>query len=226
MDAVQEKRVWLGGGALSAVVVAAAGWFALISPELSSTSSLREQTDAAQQQNTVLQAKTARLKKQSDNLTALTATLRNAVDALPLDSGLPEFTRQVSAQAKATKVTLSGISVGTIGPAAMGAATPAAAAAAAGAADAGAAGKLYSIPITMIVNGSYAHELRFLKEVQATGPRRALVTSTQFAPGASSQVASVDGSATMTVQLTIFAAPRSPQAAAQLAKQLIGQPAG
>jgi hypothetical protein len=221
MDAVQEKRLWLGGGALTAVVVAAASWFMLISPELSSASSLHEQTDAAQLQNQMLQAQTAKLKKQSDHLDALTATLRAAVDALPLDNGLPEFTRQVSAQAKAAKVSLSGISVGTIGPAA-GAAGPAAAMADAG----GAAGKLYSIPITMIANGSYAHELRFLKEIQTTGPRRALVTSTQFAPGSSSQVASIDRSATMTVQLTIFAAPRTPQAAAQLAKQLDGHPAG
>lgn len=222
MDAVQEKRLWLGGGAMAAVVVAAAGWFMLISPELSSASSLHQQTDAAQLQNSMLQAKTAKLKEQSDNLTALTATLRAAVDALPLDNGLPDFTRQVSAQAKAAKVSLSGISVGTIGPAALGAA----AAVPGAAGDPSAVGKLYSIPITMIANGSYAHELQFLKELQTTGPRRALVTSTQFAPGAGSQVASIDGSATMTVQLTIFAAPRTPQAAAQLAKQLNGQPAG
>jgi Tfp pilus assembly protein PilO len=220
MDAVQEKRLWLGGGALAAVVLTAAGWFALVSPELSSTGSLRTQTEAAQLQNSLLQAKTAKLKQQSDNLDVLTATLRDAVNALPLDSGLPEFTRQVSAQAKAAAISLSGISVGTIGPAGPGAA------AAATPGDASAAGKLYSIPITMIANGSYAHELQFLKEIQTTGPRRALVTSAQFAPGASSQVASIDRSATMTVQLTIFAAPRSPQAAAQLAKQLNGQPAG
>ena len=82
------------------------------------------------------------------------------------------------------------------------------------------------MPVTLIATGSAAHELAFLTDIQASGPRRALVTSAQLAPGAGSQVASIDPSATMTVQLTIFAAPRSPEEAAQLAKQLSGQPAG
>ena len=193
----------------------------LISPELSSTSSLHDQAGAAAVQNAALQSKIARLRHQNDNLPALTASLRDSLAALPLDSGLPDFTRQVSAQAAAAHVSLSAISVGTIGPASIGATDPAAPVA-----PGSSAGKLYAVPVTLIATGSAKNDLAFLTDIQTAGPRRALVTRAQLAPGPGSQVASIDTSATMTVQLTIFAAPRSPEATAQLLKQLNGHPAG
>ncbi|MGH8961818.1 MAG: hypothetical protein ACRDWT_11625, partial [Jatrophihabitantaceae bacterium] len=73
MTSLQDKRVWLGGGAVAAVLVAAASWFFVINPELSSADSLRSQADAANQQNLVTQAKVTSLEAKTKDLSKLTA---------------------------------------------------------------------------------------------------------------------------------------------------------
>jgi hypothetical protein len=214
MNLLQDKRAWLGGGALAAVLIAVVSWFMVISPELSSASSLRTAADNAEAQNTTTQANVNRLRRQAENVGELNAKLAKALSALPTTSGLPAFTRQLNAQARATGVDVSSIVIGALSLAnpAGTAATPATPATTTGAPavtsqPVSAAGGVYAIPITMISTGSLVHELVFLKEIQTLGPRRVLVRSTQFAPGASARVASVDGSAVVTAQLTVFSAP-------------------
>ena len=58
----QDKRLWLGGGAVLAVLIVLIGWFVVIDPELSAASSTRDQADSAQLQNMVLEAKNSTLK--------------------------------------------------------------------------------------------------------------------------------------------------------------------
>ena len=67
-------------------------------------------------QNVSLQAKNAKLKAQNDDVATLRPGLADALAALPSDGGLPEFTRQVSAQATATSTVLTSIVVGTAAP--------------------------------------------------------------------------------------------------------------
>ncbi len=217
MAHVQSKRVWLAGSAALAVLIALAGWFAVISPQLSSASSLQSQTGTAQDQNLTLQSNVAKLRRETDNLSALTASLRGLVAALPFDSGLPAFTRQLSTQAAQRRVSLTSITVGAIAPLSKtGAGTTGQSA------TTSAAGKMFAIPITLSSVGSAANQLAFLKAIQVDGPRRALVTSSQLAPGAQSQSTSVNASCTMTTQLTIFTAPLTPVELAQLEKLLNG----
>jgi len=164
----------------------------------------------------VLQQKVAGLQRQNQKLGSLTTSLRDLVAALPFDSGLPAFTRQVSRQAVQSAVTITSVTVGSISPvngtAAGGTSTSG---------TGSATGKVFAIPITLISTGSAAHQFAFLKAIQVDGPRRALVSSTQLAPGGS-EGTSVKGASTMTTQLTVFTTPLSSLQQAELEKLLSG----
>lgn len=214
MSHAQDKRYWIGGSALAAVVIALAGWFVVISPQLSSASSLRAQADSVQQQNRLLESKIAGLKQQNDNLHTLTASLQDALAALPFDSGLPALTRELSGQAAQHRIDLTSIAVGSIGPT-SGVST-------AGSGGGESTGALFAIPVTLLSTGSAKDSLAFLKAIQTDGPRRALITSTQLSPASGAADASIDASTTMTTQLTVFTAPLTPPAEAQLEKLLSG----
>ncbi len=228
MARAQDKRVWLAGGAAVAVLIVAIGWLAVISPQLSSAKTLRVEADSARAQNSVLASKTAKLKRENDSVGALKTNLRAALAGLPFDSGLPTITRQFAAQATENKVALTSITFGTAtsttGPTA--ASTTAATTASAGstgtapsASAAAAPASVLSIPVTLLCKGTNKKLLAFLKAIQVNGPRRALVSATTLA-GAGSTNGSIDKSANMTIQLSIFSAPMSAAARAQLAKLL------
>jgi hypothetical protein len=232
--ALQDRRLWMGGGALVAIVLAAAAWLAFIHPELSSADSLRSQKSDVDWQNVQTSAKNAGLARQNRNIDALRSKLLAALDALPPDSGLPAFTRQLNAYGSLASVSLTNITVGNIASAAGSAAptspSPAGTTDTEGTTDTSAtpgqtpgvtsaAGSQYSITVTVQSQGSLLHQLAFLKEIEA-GPRRAIVNSTQLTSGGGTRAASVDDSATMSTQLTIFSAPMSEAQLTQL-KQIL-----
>ena len=149
--------------------------------------------------------------------------------ALPFDSGLPAFTRQFSNQAAQHRIDLTSISIGSISQATAAATTPtttAPSSAASGStpsAGTGAtAGAVFAIPVTIVSTGSAVDQLAFLKAIQVDGPRRALVISTALTPASGATTASIDASSTMTTQLSVFTAPLSSTAQAQLEKLLSG----
>jgi len=224
----QSKQLWLGGGAVVALLIVVIGWFGVIDPEMSAATSLRDDADLAEMQNMALEGKNAKLKAQNDDVAALRASLADALASLPSDGGLPEFTRQVSAQATATSVVLASIVVGGAAPVAE----PAAAGTDSN--DSGTANSetttstepeasagLLQIAITMTATGIGADLQAFVSEIQVTGPRRALVTASQIAP-AGDNPGGIDGNSTLTLSLNIFSAPVSPDAQAALEKLLSG----
>ncbi|HEX8303929.1 MAG TPA: hypothetical protein VF612_03555 [Jatrophihabitans sp.] len=229
MSGMKGDRVWLAGGAVAGVVISALAWFMVVSPELSNASSLDEQTVASQTQNISLQSKIHRLQADNSNMDALVASLRQARTALPVTTGLAEFTRQLSAYATEYGVVISGITAGD--PAALTSATPAPAAAgaaaaapaagsasktppAAGAPKASPAGQLYALPLTVVVKGSAVNDLRFLAAVQGPGRRAALVSGTQLTGDASKR------GMQLTIQLQVFVAPQAPGAVDALIQRL------
>jgi len=212
MTPLQDRRVWIGGGLIAAFLVAIAGWFFAISPELSSADSLRSETANTEMLNISAQAKLNALKNKSEHKDELVSSLRSALAALPADSGLPDLTRQVSAQASATHVTLTSITVG---------ATTAVGAPAGAPANVTSAG-LSATAITLSTNGTLAQQVAFLHAVQVDGPRRALVTSVQLTPSSDAGSGSVDGASTWTIQLSVFSQPQTAQQRAQLDKLLAG----
>lgn len=235
MKRVQDKRVWIGAGVAAAVLIVAVGWFMFIGPELSSTRDLHSQATTTQQQNALLQQKVHSLQVKSTKLNRYKSSLNAALLALPADSGLPAFTRQINAQAGRNQVVVSSVVVGgisaivsTVAPAATPAgsaptagavATPAATPAAGAPAT---AGSVFSVQVTVQSSGTLAHQLDFLSAVRTAGPRRALVTGSQVTPGTGANATSIDGAASFMTQLTIFSAPQTPEQIVQLKKLLNG----
>ncbi len=222
----QDKRLWLGGGAVVGVVILLIGWFGVIQPELTAASAIRDQSESARTQNIALQANNARLKENNNDAGALRAGLSAALAQLPSDGGLSAFTRQLSAQATAASVSLTSVVVG--------AATPVTESAAATTPEAGTTTTtttaaaatpstgLVQIPITVTATGLGRHDLAFLRAIQWSGPRRALVTASQLSPSGAA-AAGINGPCTLSLTLTIFSAPLSPTAQAALEKLLSGK---
>ncbi|HZC74073.1 MAG TPA: hypothetical protein VE442_25530 [Jatrophihabitans sp.] len=221
MARTRAEKLWIGGGSAGAFIVAVAGWFLIVHPELSNTSSLHGQTDETRTQNVALQGNITRLEQESAKLPELKASLAKAQAALPGDNGLATFTRQLQAAVARTHVTVSSITAGTPSPvnagsssaptatsateasttatASTGTSTPSSPASAS--APAATPVGIYSIPVTIAISGAPANELAFVKAVQ-NGARVALVTSTQMT------ARSIGGTAAgLTVQVLVFTSP-------------------
>lgn len=247
MNQSQDRRVWIGGGVVVALLIAAASWFLLISPELDNASALRDQAASTQFGNAQLESSVAVLKKKSEQMSLYSASLRDALETLPFDSGLPTFTRQVYAQAQSTHVTIDGITVGGITAATT--TTPGATSTDPAAAPAPAttptstptdtsttatvpvatgptAGSVYAVQLQLVTDGSLTNLRRFLSLVQYAGPRRTLISGIQLSPGTGAKAASIDGSARMTTGLTVFSAPQTPDEIARLKRLLAGDTSG
>lgn len=226
MSGINGDRLWMAGGGVAAVMISALAWFMVVSPELSNASSLDEQTLAAQTQNITLQSKIHRLQADNANMDALVSSLRQARTALPVDSSLAEFTRQLSGYASQHGVGISGITAGE--PMALttpaGAGTAAAAGAAAvpppGASTASATGRTYALPLTVVVKGAAANDLNFLAALQGPGKRAALVTGAQLTGDTTKRGAAMQ----LTVQLQLFVTPQASSPADDLLRRLSETP--
>ena len=165
--------------------------------------------------------------------------LSAALAQLPSDGGLPDFTRQLSAQATATSVALTSVVVGAAAPVVASdvvAPVDAAASAAGGGAGADAAtadsgagqpestavADLVQISVSASVTGLGRDLVAFLGAIQVDGPRRALVTSVQLSPGASDTGSGLDAPSTLDLTMVVFSAPLPPADLAALEKLLSG----
>ncbi|MEO7263037.1 MAG: hypothetical protein ABI047_17550 [Jatrophihabitantaceae bacterium] len=230
MSGAKGDRLWMAGGGVAAVVVSALAWFLVVSPELSNAASLDEQTVAAQTQNVSLQSKIHKLQADNANMDALVASLRQARTALPVDSSVAEFTRQLTGYASQHGVSLSGITAGepvSVTPAAPASApvvAPASAPAAGSAASVppvgvstpSPAGQIYALPLTVVVKGAAANDLRFLAAIQGPGKRAALVSGSQLTGDTTKRGTVMQ----LTIQLQLFVAPQAPSAVDALLQRL------
>lgn len=187
-------RAWAAGGAVVAVLMVVVTWLVIIGPARSDAQALRDDTLSVQQQNQVLAAKTNALRKLAENRTQLETDVRAALDALPTDVALPALNRQLAQQADARGVQLTSISVGAVAaPVSTGTTV----------APAG----MLAVPLTIQTKGPALAQLLFLRDVQQTGPRAALVSSTSMD---ASENADLESDSSTTTQLTVFAASLSP----------------
>ena len=201
----RDKRLWLVGGVAALAVVALAAWLLLIGPKLTETRDLRSQTETVRSDNSTLAARTVELRRKHANLPELRADVTRALAALPSDSALPELSRQLSRQARENSVVLDSIQVA--------ASTSAGADPATGATDAAAPPGTVTTPVTVLSRGSAVQQRAFLRSIQLDGPRRALVTSASLT---ATEGTSVDSGSSMTVQMTVFAAPLPAEQRTQL----------
>ncbi|MEO9239750.1 MAG: hypothetical protein ABI418_16845 [Jatrophihabitantaceae bacterium] len=212
------ERLWIGGSALGAVVLSAVAWMLVINPELSSASSLKSQTSAAQDQNMLLRQKINRLSADNAKLGETSSKLRTAKAGLPEDAALTDFTRELTAQAAATGVRIDSVTYGGAKSVTGSAAT----APRPGSAPVTASpvGQLFSIPVAISVWGSASQLQTFMQDVQRTGARRVLVSTVHLTPAATSATLSIEKLASASIELSVFVAPESAAAQAQLQQQL------
>lgn len=209
----QREKLVIAGGAFGVALVAALSWLMIVSPELSSASNLRQQTDDAQTMNLMLLHQVSDLRAASAQLPAVRSQMNAEREALPTSAGIDTLTRQLAATAHATHVALASVVADSPAPVTLTA--PSASAAG----PQNPAGKLYAIKVTVITNGRTRDQQAFLSKLQ-DGPRAVLVMSSGLGSASGSAVRTLDAATTMTLELRVFAAPQSPQAEAELNKQL------
>jgi Tfp pilus assembly protein PilO len=197
------ERLWVVGGSLAAGLLALLGWLVVVSPKLSSASSLRSEKGTIETDNALLQSKIHKLKDAGANMAQLTQALTDARSALPPDTGLAAFTDQLRAQAATANVSITSITAGA--PSVVAAGKAGSAPSTSGTV---VPGGLYSIPITLSVTGSPVHDLAFVESVQR-GTRAVLVTSSQLATQGSGNL--VNAQTTLTLQLQVFSSPQAQQ---------------
>jgi len=220
----KNEKMWIAGGAISALALAGALWTFVVSPQLDDVDSLHSQTSDAQLQNVTLQSNVAKLQQQYAHIGEVKQQLAKVQAQLPSTSGLSELTAQLTAQASAHHVSITQLTAAVpalVAPpsASNGAAAPSApsasstAAVAAPGAAVNPAGQLYSIPISVAVTGSQADELAFARDVQQQGPRSALVSGVVVQNGSGAGTSGGKGSQ-LTIQMNVYVAPVAPAAAA------------
>jgi Tfp pilus assembly protein PilO len=166
--AFKATQAWYAGAALGAVGVLAAGYMALVSPQLSNASDVTAQKDTVTAANAVTEGQIAMLKKQFSNLPDLEAKLASMRVHMPTSPQEPTLLRQLSAIAADTGVKLTGATFSA--PQAMNAAS-----ATGGAAAVQTPGTLSQIGLNIQVTGSFAQTRAFLMRLE-TLPRFVLVT--------------------------------------------------
>ncbi len=174
---------------LGVLVVVAAGWFLLVSPQRAKAAEVRASVAQVQSDNAVLVTKLRMLRQERDNLPRVQAELAAVAAKIPDNRALPALIRSLT-----TVTTGAGVDLLTITPAATTVAAPTAAAAAPVApvrptaglprVSSVAAGQLGTIPVSLAVVGSYFNIERFLNGLEGL-PRAMRVTSVSLATGGS-----------------------------------------
>jgi len=198
----QNAKLWLGLGVAIAVLLVVPTYLLVISPHRATTQTLKDETQSVAAQNVALQGKTAELRAKSENRDELTDALATTLAELPWETKLPEFSRQLTRHAAARGITITSVAIGsatTPGQVAAEGVDPAT--------------TVRAVPITIVSTGTALQQLFFLRNVQQVGPRRALVTATSMVP---TNEGTIEDSATMTTQLTVFSAPVDPAIRKQL----------
>jgi len=203
-----KTRQWMIAAVVAIVVIMAAGWFLLVSPQRAKTADLRGQTAKEQSSSAALRTDLDVLTAQSKQLPAKQAALAKFARQIPSDPALPAMIRALQQAANTAGVALVSIAPAPPGPFTAGAsatrpgpavaapgATPAPAAtpspAPAATPDPGAAGAvppaggtasaLQLISLAMKVTGTYVQLEQFVANLESL-PRLHVVTSYTMAP--------------------------------------------
>lgn len=190
MGARHADRLWMIAGAAVIALLVVVSWFLLINPQKTEAADLKAQTDTAQIQAVDLRKRIATLKKQKSNLARLKATLAGYQDALPADSGVPAFLRQLQASGTELDVDVSGITVS----------APTEVENLAG---------VWALPIQLTAVGTADDLGAFLDQLQGADQKRAVLIESANLTNAQDIEADADGPTRMSVSLTVkaFVAP-------------------
>jgi type IV pilus assembly protein PilO len=193
-------RIWMIGGAAVVALLVVAGWYLLIRPQYTATDDVHSQTRDTQVQLVTLRKRITELKKQQANLDTIEAALAKRQKALPADSGVPAFLRQLQAAGTATGVDVTGVAVSS--PTQL--ANPPA---------------VWSLPITLTAKGTAAALVSFLTTLQTGQARAVLIEKANLTPLTDTADSSTPtGSLSMSISLKAFVATTSGTAPTMPAK--------
>jgi len=174
-------RIWIFAGAAVIVVLAAAGWFLLISPKYTEAADIRAQADTTRTQQLTLKRKLSELQKQSTQLAEFQAVLKKNQQALPSGSGVPDFLRQLQSSGDSADVIVSNVTVAP--PTLVTDSTT-----------------VYEVAMTMNADGTPDQLGAFLVRLQDVQPRAVLI-------GSANLVTQDAGAATLNLMLKAYIAP-------------------
>ena len=183
MNARHADRLWMIGGLAVTVVLVLASWLLLIGPKFADANDVETQAADTQTQLTILHKRINELKQQQANLKPLQADLAKKQKALPADTGLPAFLRQLQAAGEALDVDVTDIAVST--PSVLPTLST-----------------VWTLPITLNAEGSGANLDAFLRGLQSSSQSRAVLIQTA---NLSSPVE--NGTLTLSLTLNAFVAP-------------------
>lgn len=112
MTRANPSRPWIIGGLLLCVVMAAVTWFFFAGPQLDDRSATEQQVSDAELQNSVLQQRIDKLRRDSQHVGDMRKKLEAERAGLPVDHQMDTFTEQLTRQAKAAGVVLTSITPG------------------------------------------------------------------------------------------------------------------
>ncbi len=191
MGARHADRIWMIGGAVVVALLVVAGWFLLIGPRYTAADDVRAQTEDTQVQLISLRKRITELKKQQADLGTIEAALAKKQKALPADSGVPAFLRQLQDAGTATSVDVTGVSVST--PVQM-VNLP----------------TVWSLPITLTAQGTSTALESFLTTLQTGQARAVLIEKANLSPQADTTTttgADTGSLLSLSISLKAFVAP-------------------
>jgi Tfp pilus assembly protein PilO len=181
-------RIWMIGGAAGAVLLVAIGWFLLINPTNVEADGLRERTQVIELERMSLDNRLRELKAEKARLPEYQAQLGRNKQALPADSGVPAFLRQLEQAGNTVGASVSNVSVGV--PTAIKGDSP----------------TVFSLPITVTADGTPGQLSPFLDQLQQVQPRAILIETANLTAAATDQDKGGD-KMNLTLTLKVFVAP-------------------
>jgi type IV pilus assembly protein PilO len=156
MGARHADRLWMVAGVFAIALMAVVSYFMVVKPTFDEATALQEETVTAAAQAADLRRRIVKLEADQSKLGRLKDTLATRQDALPSDSGVPAFLRQLQASAGEVGVDVSGVTVG----------NPV---------QEEAVGGVWSLPIQLTADGSAAELGDFLNQLQGESQKRAVL---------------------------------------------------
>jgi Tfp pilus assembly protein PilO len=189
MGARNADRIWLFAGAAIILLMTVAAYFLVIRPKYTEASDVRAQADDTQTQLIVLRKRSAELDRQLKQLPKFRASLASSRLALPQDSGVSDFLRQLQRAGDQVGVSVTGISV----------AAPA---------KSTVAPDVWELPINLNAEGDAAKLSLFLTQLQSGQARAVLVKSASFLQGSdAAQGSGGKSEPSLSLSITAYVAP-------------------
>jgi Tfp pilus assembly protein PilO len=174
MRIANRDRLWLLGGLIVALILVLVAWQFMIKGQHDQTDSVRNSIATADQQVTTTTNRLNALRADSVNLDKYKAALAADQQALPSDTALPAFVRELQAAAVATSMGIVQLQVGQ--PAAVVSGSTSTATSAGGP-------QVYSVTINVVATGAVDNATAFINQLQAVQPRAILMTTVSESPG-------------------------------------------